>query len=343
MKALQLVDKKKLELRDLPTPDTGPADLLVRVKACGICGSDVHGYDGSTGRRIPPVVMGHEAAGVVERAGPAADGFSPGDAVTFDSTVWCGECPFCRAGAINLCDRRRVLGVSCAEYRRDGCFAEFVAIPARIAYRLPPNMPFEHAAMTEPVSIAVHAVSRAAPALGERAVVVGAGMIGYFVVQALRAAGCADVIALDLDDAKLGMAKDAGATHTLKANAPDIIDQIQHRTAGRGADIVIEAVGANASVQTAVAAARKGGRVVLVGNLSPKVDLPLQAAVTRELTLLGSAASRGEYPACLDMISSGRIRVQPLLSATAPLADGPRWFERLYAHEPGLNKVVLTP
>lgn len=343
MKALLLTDKKKLELTDMPRPDPGPNDLLVRVKACGICGSDVHGYDGSTGRRIPPIVMGHEAAGIIEHVGNAVQSFAPGDRITFDSTVYCGKCPYCRAGQVNLCDNRRVLGVSCPEYRRHGCFAEYVVIPDHIAYKLPDPMSFEHAAMVEPVSIAVHALRRAMPRLGESALVVGAGMIGFFIVQALNVAGCAPIIALDLDDARLKMARDAGATHVFRADHQNLLPEIQKLTANRGADLVFEAVGANPSVQTAISAARKGAKIVLVGNLSPKVDLPLQALVTRELSLLGTAASCGEYPACLELIASGKIRVQPLLSAVAPLEEGPKWFERLYAREPGLMKVILQP
>src|SRR5271170_7388280 len=143
MKALLLAEYNKFELADLPRPIPGPEEVLVQVTACGICGSDVHGYDGSTGRRIPPIVMGHEAAGVVEQAGADVRRFRAGDRVTFDSTVYCGNCDFCRAGRINLCDNRRVLGVSCGEYRQHGCFAEFVAIPQRIAYKLPDTLTFE--------------------------------------------------------------------------------------------------------------------------------------------------------------------------------------------------------
>src|SRR5512140_3079472 len=132
MQALLLKNYKELELTDMPVPEIGADDLLIKVSACGICGSDVHGYDGSTGRRIPPLVMGHEAAGVVASTGSGVDGFREGDPVTFDSTIYCGECAFCRKGDVNLCDNRQVLGVSCGDYRRAGAFAEFVVLPARI-------------------------------------------------------------------------------------------------------------------------------------------------------------------------------------------------------------------
>jgi L-iditol 2-dehydrogenase len=343
MKALLLVDKRRLEITDLPVPAIAPADLLVRVKACGICGSDVHGYDGSTGRRIPPIVMGHEAAGVVEAVGPDVAGFTPGDRVTFDSTVWCGVCPFCRSGQVNLCDNRRVLGVSCAEYRRQGCFAEYVAIPQHIAYKLPDALSFEKAAMIEAVSIAVHAVGRVPSLLGKSVTVVGAGMIGQLIAQVVRIAGAGSLIVLDVDEGRLEKARAAGADLALNADAHDLQSTLLARTAGRGADVAFEAVGAGASFNTAFSCVRKGGSVILVGNTHPQVQFPLQAAVTREISLFGSCASAGEYPVCLDLLARGRISVDTLLSAVAPLEEGPAWFDRLYAREPGLMKVILAP
>src|SRR5687767_9442408 len=178
MRALLLSDYKKLSVVDMPTPEIAEDDVLVRVRACGICGSDIHGYDGSTGRRIPPLVMGHEAAGVIERVGQRVQGFAAGDRVSFDSTVSCGGCRFCRRGQVNLCDHRMVLGVSCGDYRRHGAFAEFVVVPARILYRLPATLTFEHAAMAEALAVAVHAVERRRPAADERVAVLGCGMIG---------------------------------------------------------------------------------------------------------------------------------------------------------------------
>ena len=151
MKALLLAEYKKLELTDIPQPEIGPDDILVQVAACGICGSDIHGWDGSSGRRQPPLVMGHEAAGTVAAVGNNVTGFKEGERITFDSTVWCGKCPYCLSGRPNLCDNRMVLGVSCDDYRRYGCFAEYVSVPARICCKLPDALSFEHAALIEAV------------------------------------------------------------------------------------------------------------------------------------------------------------------------------------------------
>ena len=343
MKALVLKEYRRLVLEDWAAPSVQPDEVLVRVRACGICGSDVHGMDGSSGRRIPPIVMGHEAAGEIAETGSAVTGWKPGDRVTFDSTVYCGDCWFCSHGKINLCENRRVLGVSCADYRRHGAFAEFVVVPERILYRLPDKLSFEQAAMVEAVSVAVHAVKRTPLARGDKVVVVGAGMIGLLVIQALRAAGCESVIAIDLDESRLKMAEKLGATTCLRANDPELRSRVLSFTEGRGADAAFEVVGISETVKTAIDLVRKGGSITLVGNLKPQVELPLQWVVTRELTLIGTCASAGEYPECLELIASGKINVTEFISATPPLEEGAAWFEKLYAGQKGLMKVLLRP
>jgi L-iditol 2-dehydrogenase len=343
MKALVLQEYNHFEYREVPDPQIGLEDVLIRVKACGICGSDVHGMDGSTGRRIPPVIMGHEAAGVIVETGANVTGWQKGDRVTFDSTIYCGKCYFCRRGWINLCDNRRVLGVSCDEYRQNGAFAEYVVVPQHILYRLPEGLSFERAAMVEALSIALHALRRTPISLNDAAVVVGAGTIGSLVIQALRASGCGHIIAVDLDQNRLDLACKLGADEALKADSVDVVAQVRKRTSNRGADIAFEVVGIPATLRLSIQCLRKGGSLTLIGNLSPTAELLLQSVVVRELTLYGSCASCGEYPACLDMIARGRINVDAVISAVAPLADGAAWFERLYRGEPGLMKVILTP
>jgi L-iditol 2-dehydrogenase len=343
MKALLLTDYMHLTLTDMAVPAIGPQDVLIRVRSCGICGSDVHGIDGSTGRRIPPLVMGHEAAGLIAEVGRDVREWKAGDRVTFDSTVSCGECAFCRAGDINLCDNRQVLGVSCGDYRRHGAFAEYVAVPARILYRLPESLSFDYAAMIEAVSVAVHAVALTPLAGGDTAMVVGCGMIGQLTIQAAKAAGFASVVGVDVDDARLAVAQSAGADAVLNSRSCDVPAEIRARTNGRGADAVLEAVGMTAPIQTAISAVRKGGTVTLIGNFSGQIDLPLQQVVTRQIRLQGSCASAGEYPKCIELMASRRIRVDDLISAYTPLEDAASWFDRLYRREPNLMKVIVRP
>lgn len=342
MKALVLEEYNGFEFTDIPVPEIGPHDVLIQIKACGICGSDVHGMDGSTGRRQPPVVMGHEAAGIIAEVGSAVKGWQNGDRVTFDSTIYCGTCHHCRRGEINLCDSRRVLGVSCDEYRQNGAFAEFVAVPAHILYALPDEVSFAQAAMVESLSIAVHAVGRTPVCLNDSVLVVGAGNIGLLVVQVLKSFGCSPVIAADIDDDRLRLAEQLGADVIINSSKVDLGAEVRRHVA-RGTDLAVEAVGVSAAVQGAAAALRKGGALTLVGNIMPSVGFPLQLVVTREISVNGSCASRGEYPACLDLLARKAVDVDSMISATAPLAEGADWFKRLYDREPGLMKVILVP
>ena len=345
MKALLLSEYNHLEVADLPGPRPGSDELLIEVAACGICGSDVHGYDGSTGRRIPPIVMGHEAAGTVVEVGSAVTAFVPGDRVTFDSTVFCGTCEFCVEGEVNLCNNRQVIGVSCGEYRRAGAFAEYLTVPARVAYQLPENLSFAEAAMLEAVSVALHGVAVSGMKGEETVLVIGAGMIGLLLLQAARHTGygAARVLVSDIDPTRLKLAAELGAEETFLASGPALTDAVLSRTEGRGVDIVLEAVGRDETIATGIDCVRKGGTVTLVGNISPHVDLPLQKVVSRQIRLQGSCASAGEYPEAMDLIAAGKIQVASLITAVAPLTDGPAWFERLHAHEPNLMKVVLDP
>ena len=220
-----------------------------------------------------------------------------------------------------------------------------LALPARILHRVPASLSFERAAMIEPVAIAVHAVRRLSLQPTDTAVVVGSGMIGLLVIQALRWAGVRRVMAIDRVIARLQLARELGADETFGADpGANPADEVLRATNGRGADAVFEVVGHNATVQLAIAITRRGGGMVLVGNLSPNVEFPLQQVVTRELSVFGSCASAGEYPTCLDLIDRGVIRVDPLITAVAPLHEGVEWFERLSAPGGGGHmKVILQP
>ncbi len=357
MKALTLIAPSTFEFGEAPAPQPGPGEVLVSVRACGICGSDLHGMDGRSGRRIPPIIMGHEAAGEITGLGAGTTGWNLGDRVTFDSTEYCGECDKCRSGYINLCSSRKVLGVSCNDFRRHGCFAEKVVLPTRILYRLPGALNFERAAFAEPVAIALHAVNLAEgvevgeafaptptkePARGT-AVVVGAGLIGLLVIQALRARGWQRIVAIDLDEGRLALSLTLGAEAAFNAKQDGLAQTLRQHFGGDGADCAFEVVGAAAPIDLAIRSVRKGGQVVLVGNLQPSVPFPLQEVVTRQITLKGSCSCAGEYPEAIRRIEDGSIAVEPLLSVTAPLDEGAEWFHKATQPGNGLLKVVLKP
>ena len=343
MKALVLVEYNKLVFKDFPDPVAAENEVVVKVESVGICGSDVHGMDGSTGRRVPPLVMGHEAAGTIVSLGNSVKGWKEGDRVTFDSTIYKLDDWYTRKGFYNLSDNRMVLGVSPGDWKKHGAFAEYVAIPQHILYRIPDEVSFTQAAMVEPVAVAAHAVELTPLEWNDTAVVVGSGMIGLFVIQILKARGCGKVIAIDLADDKLELARKLGADMVLNPKIVDIKEKIFSLTGNRGADVAFEVVGVSETLAIAIDSVRKGATVTLVGNLSPHADIPLQKVVTQQIRLQGSCAICGEYPAVLDMIAKKKVNVDAILSAEAPLSEGAEWFNRLYNKEPGLIKVILKP
>lgn len=343
MKALVLDKYNELNYRDVENPKIAANEVLIKVKACGICGSDVHGMDGSTGRRNPPIIMGHEASGEIAEIGADVCGWQIGDRVTFDSTIYPLNDWYTLQGRYNLSDNRKVLGVSPSDYKKHGAFAEYVSMPAHILYKLPDSVSFEQAAMVEPVAVAAHAINVSKIQPGKSVVVVGAGMVGMFVVKMLEIAGASPIIAIDLDEGKLKLAKEFGATHTFKSTDKNLFRNILELTKYRGADFGFEVVGISETVNICINSLRKGGTAVLVGNVQSEITIPLQKIVTTELSLLGSCAINGEYEIVLDLMASGKIQVDKMISAVAPLSEGAEWFKRLYNKEPGLNKVILVP
>ena len=343
MKALVLEEYNKLVFKDVPDPDISPGEVLVRIKACGICGSDIHGLDGSTGRRVPPLIMGHEASGIVEATGSAVKRWKKGDRVTFDSTVYPLDDWFTLEGRYNLSDNREVLGVSPGDYKRNGAFAEFIVVPQHILYRIPDSVTFEQAAMVEAAAVALHAVNMSGIKTGDNCVVTGAGMIGIFVIKLLEISGAGDVIAIDNNATRLISAQRSGARNTFDPSDVNLEEKIKALTKSRGADISFEAAGKSETVNISIDVVRKGGTVVLIGNTAKFIEFPLQKVVTRELRILGSCAIRGEYDVILKLLENKKLSVDDQISAIAPLSEGADWFRRLYNKDGNLNKVILVP
>ena len=340
MKALVMHEYKKLSFEEVPIPRIGSDEVLVHVQACSVCGSDVHGFDGSTGRRRPPVIMGHEASGIIEACGSNVRDYHAGDRVTFDSTVYCGRCEKCRAGMVNLCLSRQVLGVSCEEYNRSGCFAEYVSIPRHILYRLPDNVTYVQAAMVEPLSVAYHAATRTAVGENDTVALIGVGTIGLLTLQVIRAFGAKRIIAVDISESRLQLARENGASVCINSSDPQAAEQIRNASDG-GVDIAFDVTGIDATVSLCIRSVRTGGRVVLVGNVAPDVHFPLQKVVTGQISLFGSCASAGEYPQCLDLIAAGKVNVDAMISRVVPLRDGNFWMNRIYNREDGLTKICF--
>jgi threonine dehydrogenase-like Zn-dependent dehydrogenase len=343
MKALVLEEYNKLIYKDVADPVILPDEVLIRIKACGICGSDVHGLDGSTGRRIPPLIMGHEASGIIEVTGSAVKKWKTGDRVTFDSTVYQLDDWFTREGKYNLSDNREVMGVSPGDYRRNGAFAEFTSVPQHILYKIPDPVTFEQAAMVEAAAVAPHAVNISGMRAGDNCAVTGTGSIGIFVIKLLAISGAGRIIAIDNIPLKLKAAQGSGADNIFEPSEINLEEKIKAMTNSRGADISFEVAGKSETVNIAVDIVRKGGTVVLIGNTAKVIEFPLQKVVTKEIRVQGSCAIRGEYDVILKLLENKKLKVEDQISVVAPLSEGARWFRKLYMKEENLKKVILVP
>jgi L-iditol 2-dehydrogenase len=336
VKALVFRGPHAMPVEDRPEPDVGPADVLVSVRASGICGSDVHGYVGATGRRRIGVVMGHEAAGEVIAVGADVRSVQAGDPVALRSILSCGRCDRCVAGAPNLCRHRQGLGM-----HLDGAYAERVVVPEALVARLPHGVPWDEAALIEPTAVALHAVALTPFAPGVRVAVIGAGPIGLLALLAARQRGAGTIVVTDRDPHRLDLARSLGADVAVDVSGTDGETALAE-LAGT-ADAVLEAVGISATVAQSIRLARPGGHVTWIGNSAPEVELPMQALVTAEITVRGAYGFVDEFAEAMDAIASRRIDVRPLVELTAPLADGPALFERLAAGDLPAAKVVLHP
>ena len=330
MRALVYTGAFQIDLQHVPDPQPLPHEVLVRIDAVGICGSDVHGYTGTTGRRLPPLIMGHEAAGRVEKT---SNGFEAGERVCFDSTVGCTKCSECASGQVNRCSERIVFGVSTPRFRRDGAMADFVCVPAHVLRRVPEGLPLNIAAMFEPLSVGLHAARRGGNAQHVRVLIIGAGMIGLSILLCVRLQEPSEIIVIEPLENRKGMARQIGADRVLDP---------EKSTQTIEADLTFEAVGATSTVAQAIHHTKPGGRIVLVGNTSQHPPVDVQRVVAKELTLTGTYANAGEYDEIISLVSRKKLDPSPLISAILPLGDGPKAFDRLHRHmEPEWIKVLL--
>lgn len=338
MNALVYEGAWQMPLREIEPPQPGPQDAIVSVQAVGICGSDVHGYMGITGRRKPPIVMGHEFSGIVTAAGDAVKNFPVGTRVVAEPLLTCGQCDNCRAGRPNICLYRGGLGITL-----NGAYAESVCVPQKMLHRLPDDMTWEQGALVEPLSVALHAVNLTPFELMETVVVIGAGTIGLLTLLAARLKGAGKVIVTDANAHRLAMARELGADIALNVTGGDPVPVIQAETSGAGASAVIEAVGIPATAQQSLAAARPGAHVTWIGNSHPNVEISMQSIVTRELTLHGAYGFNQEFARAIEIIRTDRLPVKRLIEMSAPLQDGTRIIDDLAKGNLDAVKVILYP
>lgn len=325
MKAAVFEGPESLSIAELPDPVAGPADIVVKVSECGICGSDLHSY--LEGAFVAPgQVMGHEFSGTVVEAGADVVGIRVGDRVTANPLTMCGRCPRCLEGSTHLCE----VGLSASvAYGLPGAFAEFVRVPNAVpggnVFVIPDNVDDASAALAEPLSVALHAVRLSAPGPTDTCVVLGLGSIGLNTVQMLKAAGAGRVIGIDISPARLRLAEQLGADITINGREQDALAAVTEITGpgaygvGARADIVIEASGVPALLGQAISMTRAGGKLRIAALYEGEPPIPANQIVQKELSVSGTFAYKGEFPQVLQMLSDGRITAAPLVTHTYPL------------------------
>ena len=338
MKALVFHGDHDLRYEEVPLPGIGDQEVLIKVKAVGICGSDVHGYEGKSGRRTPPMIMGHEFSGIVERTGGRVETAKPGDRVAVFPFATCGHCGFCRKGAVNQCAHRRFLGV----FDVNGAMAEFVAVRQELLYSLPDGADYAVGALIEPLSVAARAVSKADIQPGDTVTIIGAGTIGLLCLILAEAKRPKLRVAVDVMDRRLSVARQLGADFTFNPKDNDASQFISEKLAG-GADVVIEAVGIEKTVQESMRWVATGGKVAIVGLSQRMMSLDMHEIVSKEVKIEGSFLyDRFEFEAILQRLSALRASLERLISLRAPLSGGVELFKRLARMDEDLVKVILT-
>ena len=343
LKMKALVHSKAFEMvyKDIPKPTLESDSAIVKIKSVGICGSDIHGYTGDSGRRIPPIVMGHEASGEIVEVNSNSK-YKVGQKVTFDSTIYCGNCDYCDKGLVNLCSNRKVLGVSCDEYTKDGAMAEYLLIPERIIYSLNDNIDMDDAALIEPASVAYHSISISEIKTTDNVLVIGAGVIGLIIIQALRIKGCNNIIVADKNENRLKIAKYYGANTTVNTKEKDITNRLINDYKNT-IDIIFEAVGISETIGIGIEVVKKKGKVILIGNISPFVQMPLQKIVTKEINMIGSCAIKDEYTTVIKHLSEKKLQFDKIITAKAPLSEGDKYFKIIEEGSSDHIKVILNP
>ncbi|MBI4634895.1 MAG: alcohol dehydrogenase catalytic domain-containing protein [Candidatus Rokubacteria bacterium] len=339
MKALVYPAWDTLEIREVDPPSPAPGEVIVRVAAVGICGSEVEAVASRSPRRPPPLIMGHEFCGEVEEVGPGVGEVVRGERVVSSSIISCGRCAECRTGATHLCPRREVLGMN-----RPGAFAERVAVPAAALHPLPERVSPLQGALVEPLANAVHVWALLGQRFPEVVVVIGCGAIGLMAIQVARAGGALTLVAADTSDARLAMAHAVGAEPVLNPARQDLQAEVRELTRGRGADVVIDAVGTAATRRAAVVAARPGGEVVWIGLHGDATEVPGRDVVLGERRITGSyAVTARDLETAIGLFAHGRIEIEPWVRPFA-LAEGPRVFRELLAAPPSdYAKALLLP
>jgi 2-desacetyl-2-hydroxyethyl bacteriochlorophyllide A dehydrogenase len=337
MIAAVCTEREKIELQEVPTPLPKEGQVLVKVNASGICGSDVGGYTGHHPMMKWPLIMGHEASGTIAQVGPNVHGIDTGDPVAVEPLFTCRKCNACLRGKYNLCMDLKIIG-----HQIPGTFAEYVIAEAGFVHPKPDNITFEEAAIAEPASGSLHAVERCNLRLGDVVAIIGCGTMGFLAMQHALNKGT-EVLAIDKDARKLDLAKEMGAHHVVNPANQDASELIRGLTKGSGADCVIEAVGIPETLASTVALVKRGGTIMLIGWSGNTTDsFNLTSLTLDELTVLGTLGFAHDFPIALKLMSKGKLKIMPLISHRVPLKKVEDGIRLLKSHADGVGKIIVT-
>ena len=337
MKAAVIEERERIKIKELPAPDLRAHEVLIKVKACGVCGTDIHIYKGEFPVKYP-IVPGHEFSGIVEEVGEEVRSVRPGDRVTVDPNISCGKCYYCRTGRANFCENWQALGVTLP-----GGYAEYVKAPEGNVYKVPEGLTFEEAAFAEPVSCVVHGLKRARVRLGDTVAIFGLGPIGLIHLQLVKKLGATLVVGIDLIEDKLRLGERLGADHVVDASREDVVEEVKKVTGGRGVDLAIEASGNLKAFQQALRCLDYGGRLLVFGVApqSSVVQVAPFEIYRREVSVLGSFINPYTTKCALDVIASGSVNIKALISKVYRLEEVSAAFKSV--EEGRAVKVMLRP
>ncbi|MBE3580851.1 MAG: alcohol dehydrogenase catalytic domain-containing protein [Thermoanaerobacteraceae bacterium] len=339
MKAAVVTEPYKVVLQDIDDPVVGQRDVLIRVKATGICGSDLHLYKGAHAFRKLPAILGHEVAGEVVEVGSKVTRFKPGMAVTVLPQISCGNCTACRRGYFNICPQKTVPGTPAWQ----GTFAEYFIAPEDAVYPLPAGVDYLAGSLAEPLAVAVHAAGRAELKGRKRVAILGSGTIGLLVLAVAKHYGVKEIIATDAYDYNLGVARKMGATVTINALREDVTAKIDELTSGEGVEAVIVAASAPGIIDQAAAIAARRGTIALVAMISQAIPVMTYTFVYKELELLGSQTyTASDFEAALDLLAAGAVPVAEVVTKTVDFKDTARALEILDKRLEEAVKIVVT-
>jgi L-iditol 2-dehydrogenase len=299
-----------IEFREIEKPAITENQVLIQIKRIGVCGSDIHVYHGLHPYTSYPIVQGHEVSGVIAEVGTTVTGFAVGDPVVFMPQVTCGECYPCRNGMYHICESLKVMG-----FQTDGAGQDYFPIDANLVLKMPADSSLDHGALVEPISVAVHALRRGGDVTGKRVLVLGAGTIGNLVAQVAKASGASQVMITDVNAYKLVKARECGIDHAINTQEDDLEEAVLQNFGTDRADLILECVGAQATITQAVAVARKGTTIVIVGVFGEKPLVDIGLVQDRELSLVGTLMyQQTDYERAIELVGGGKLSLDALVT-----------------------------